>query len=527
MRVLVTGANGYVGGRLAPELIRAGHQVRCSLRRPEALAEAAWAADVEVVEADARDRDGFVRAMTGGEVVYYLIHSLAGGARFAEIDALCARNAAAAAAAAGVSRIVYLGGPLPPAHDASPHLASRAEVANILSAGPVPTITLRAAVILGSGSASFEMLRYLTERLPVMVAPRWVRSRVQPIAIRDVLRYLVGVLDLDAHLSRGFDIGGPDVMTYKEMMQCYARVAGVPRRIVLEVPWLSLGLSSAWVNLVTPIPARIARPLIESLRHDAVAQEHDIEALLGPPTLGVEDAIGLAIERVRDREVPTRWSDASWPARPPRRRAASSGQVSPSGQVPPSGRSDDSAPADPFLPTTLDPSWAGGPVYSDERVAEVRAPAEVLWQTVEGIGGDRGWYSLPVAWWVRGVADRVIGGVGLRRGRRDPDRLAVGDAVDFWRVEALERGERLLLLAEMRLPGPAWLEFQIEATGETTSRLVQRAVFRPRGLSGHLYWWSISPFHGVVFGEMARNLARAAEAAWADEQPRPEMAADR
>jgi len=504
VRVLVTGANGYVGGRLVPRLLEAGHQVRCSVRRPETLAEEPWTSAVEVVAADARDPVSMRRAMAGVDAAYYLIHSLYGGSSFVEVDAECAAVTRDAAAAADVGRLIYLGGPKPPVESAppSPHLASREEVAQILSGGPVPTVTLRAAVILGSGSASFEMLRYLTERLPAMIAPRWVSSRVQPIAIRDVLRYLVGILDIDPGLRRSFDIAGPEVLTYEELMQRYAAVAGLPRRIVVRVPWLSLGLSSAWVNLVTPIPARIARPLIESMRHDAVASEHDIADLLGPAELGVDDAIALAIRRVRDRQVPTRWSDAAWPVRRPLSglRNAAVGGATPA-------EADD----DPSLATRLDPSWAGGPIYVDRRVEEVRAPAETLWSVIEGIGGERGWYSLPLAWWVRGLADRMIGGVGLRRGRRDPDRLQVGDAVDFWRVEELDRGHRLVLAAEMRLPGPAWLIFEVEPTGPRSSRVVQQAVFRPRGLAGHLYWWSINPFHGVVFGEMAANLAKVAE----------------
>jgi uncharacterized protein YbjT (DUF2867 family) len=500
----VTGASGYVGGRLVPRLLESGHQVRCCVRRPEALPAGRWQGAVEVVAGDARDPVAMRKAMQGVEVVYYLVHSLYSGPSFRQVDAECARVTREAAQGAGVARLVYLGGPAPPASDRSPspHLASRAEVAQILADGPVPTVTLRAAVILGSGSVSFEMLRYLTERLPLMVTPKWVSSRVQPIAIRDVLDYLVRVLELSPDLNRTFDLGGPEVLTYEEMMQRYAAVAGLPRRVVLRVPWLSLGLSAAWVNLVTPVPARIARPLIESLRHDAVAQEHDIEGLIGPPKIGVEEAIALAIRRVRDREVPTRWSDATWPARG----RLGGLQIGDGGLT--SGALEGE---DPSVANSLDPPWAGGTIYVDRRVKEVRAPADALYKLVEGIGGERGWYSCRLAWYLRGLADRTTGGVGLRRGRRDPDRLKVGDAVDFWRVEELEQGRRLVLAAEMRLPGAAWLVFDIEETGPGSSRLVQQAVFRPRGLSGHLYWWLISPFHQVVFAEMAANLARSAE----------------
>ena len=331
------------------------------------------------------------------------------------------------------------------------------------------------------------MLRYLTERLPVMVTPRWVHSRIQPIAVRDVLRYLVGCADLPPSVSRSFDIGGPDVMNYAEMMQRYALVAGLPRRRILPVPLFTPSLSSHWVGLVTPVPGGIARPLVESLRNTVVCGEHDIAVFVPDPPeglLGFDDAVRLALERVRDSAVATRWASASVPG----------------------------APSGP-LPT--DPAWAGSSLYVDERTRTTTATPDQVWRVVEGIGGDNGWYSFPLAWTVRGWLDRLAGGVGLRRGRRDQQRLFVGDALDFWRVEEREPGRLLRLRAEMRLPGLAWLEFHVEHAGSGATLLRQRATFAPRGLAGHLYWWAIAVFHGVVFGGMIRGLARAAETAQA------------
>lgn len=474
------GATGYIGGRLVPRLAERGHQVRCLARTPQKLEGVPWAASVEVVHGDALDADSLREAMQDIDVVYYLVHSIGTGTSFSESDRIAASNTAEAAASAGVGRIVYLGGLVPDGEVASPHLASRAEVGQILLDGPVPAVVLQAGVIIGSGSASFEMLRYLTERLPVMVTPTWVSSRVQPIAVRDVLSYLLGVLELEQSLNRRFDIAGPDVLTYREMMQRYASVAGLTRRIIIPVPVLSPWLSSHWVNVVTPVPKAIAQPLIESLRNSVTANEHDIDDVIPIERLSFDDAVRLALARVKAAEVVTRWSGAAWPG----------------------------APSDP-MPT--DPDWSGGTAYRDDRCMPVHSDAEAVWDAVEGIGGERGWYSFPLAWAVRGLLDRLVGGVGLRRGRRDPDRLVIGDAVDFWRVEALERGRLLRLRAEMKLPGDAWLEFEIRDDGDEPE-LCQRALFLPHGLAGHLYWWIITPFHGVVFGTMIRNLASSARA---------------
>jgi uncharacterized protein YbjT (DUF2867 family) len=456
MRILIMGATGYIGGRLAPSLVEAGHHVRCLSRQPEKLRGVPWAGAVEVVTGDALDRPSLDAAMDGIEVVYYLVHSIGTGARFEEADRAAARNTAQAAAEAGVARVIYLGGIVPMGERASPHLASRAEVGQILLDGPVPAIVLQAGVIIGSGSASFEMLRYLTERLPVMVTPKWVGSLVQPIAVRDVLSYLIGALALADGTNRRFDIAGPDTLSYRDMMQRYAKVAGLRHRIVIAVPVLSPWLSSQWVNVVTPVPKAIAQPLIESVRNNVTAREHDIEALIPLELCPFDEAVRLALHQIRDADVATRWSGAHWPG----------------------------APSDP-MPT--DPDWSGGTAYVDSRTATVETTGDALWQAVEGIGGERGWYSFPLAWVARGLIDRLSGGVGLRRGRRHPDRLVVGDAIDFWRVEALERNRLLRLRAEMKLPGEAWLEFTITQE-EGRQTLHQRAVFIPRGLTGHLYW---------------------------------------
>ncbi|MFI7382751.1 SDR family oxidoreductase [Streptomyces sp. NPDC049813] len=483
---LVTGASGYIGGRLVPELLDAGYRVRCLARTPAKLRDHPWAKDTEIVRGDVMDEASVAAAMEGVEVAYYLVHSLGTGHDFERTDREAARVFGEQARKAGVRRIVYLGGLTPqgvPEHALSPHLRSRSEVGRILTGSGVPTTVLRAAVIIGSGSASFEMLRYLTERLPVMVTPSWVRTRIQPIAVRDVLRALVGSATMPADVSRSFDIGGPDVLTYRDMMVRYAAAARLPKRLLLPVPMLSPGLSSHWVNLVTPVPASIARPLCESLRHEVICHEHDIAAYVPDPPgapIGFDEAVTLALRRVQEAQVATRWSSAAVPG----------------------------APSDP-LPT--DPDWAGGSLYTDEREQLVEAPPGRLWDVVEGIGGEHGWYSFPLAWAVRGWLDRLVGGVGLRRGRRDAARLRVGDSLDFWRVEEIEPGRLLRLRAEMRLPGLAWLELSVEEVADGRSRYRQRALFHPHGLAGQAYWWSVAPFHSVVFGGMARNIAATAE----------------
>lgn len=480
----MTGATGYVGGRLVPRLLAAGHEVRCLTRDARRLRDVPWAGQVEIAEGDVAEDAGLAEALRGVEVAYYLVHAL-GQAGFEDVDRLSALHFAAACEAGGVRRIVYLGGPVPSgrALRASAHLRSRGEVADIFLRCAVPAAVFRAAVIIGAGSASFEMLRYLTERLPVMVTPSWVRNRLQPIAIGDVLRYLVAAASVfPPTVNRAFDIGGPDVLTYTELMQRYAHVAGLPRRVILPLRVLTPRLSSYWVGLVTPVPNRIARPLVGSLIHEAVCHEHDIAEYVPDPRdglTGFDAAVRLALRKIRDADVETRWANATVPG----------------------------APSDP-LPT--DPSWSGGSVYRDERSRTVAAPPERLWQVIEAIGGQNGWHSFPLAWSIRGWLDRLVGGVGLRRGRRDPARLYVGEALDFWRVEEIVPGSLLRLRAEMKLPGLAWLEMRARRDERGATVYEQRAVFLPRGLAGHAYWWAVAPFHAFVFGGMARNIARTA-----------------
>ena len=485
-RVLVTGATGYIGGRLAPRLQEAGYRVRVLARSPQKLRDVPWADGVEVAQGDLSDRESLDDAFRDVDVVYYLVHSMGGSDHFAEAERQSAENVAEAAKGAGVRRIVYLGGLHPETGDLSPHLKSRAEVGRILVESGVFTVVLQAGVVIGSGSASFEMIRHLTNRLPVMTTPKWVHNQIQPIAVRDVLHYLIESAEAPFETSRTWDIGGPDVMQYGEMMNTYASVAGLRKRRMLVLPVLTPRLAGHWIGLVTPIPRGLAMPLIESLQYDAIAHEQDIDRVIPPPEGGLTryaESVRLALRRIEDGEVETTWSNAT----------------------------DAGAPSDP-LPS--DPDWAGEVVYLDERARDCEAPPELLWDVVEGIGGENGWYSFPVAWVIRGWMDKIVGGVGLKRGRRDPRRLHTGEALDWWRVEEIDRGSLLRLRAEMKAPGGAWLELRvIPRDGGRKSRYEQRAIFFPRGLGGRLYWFAIMPFHGVIFRGMLENITTKAERA--------------
>ncbi|MFB9715211.1 SDR family oxidoreductase [Arthrobacter methylotrophus] len=481
---VVLGSTGYIGGRLVPRLLEAGYDVRVLVRHANKLTDVPWASRVEVVTGDLEDADSLRSAFVGADVIYYLVHSMGpSGQRrsFAETERLCAGNVGRAAADAGAGRIIYLGGLHPEGAQLSKHLRSRKEVGDIFLNLAVPAVVLQAGVVIGSGSASFEMIRQLTEVLPIMVAPRWVRNKVQPIAIRDVLYYLVAAAGLPASLNRAFDIGGPDVLRYDEMMNGYAAEAGLRYRPVIALPVLTPWLASQWVNLVTPIPRSLAVPLIGSLQQNCVVGEPDIHHFIDPPEaglLGYRQSLRLALAREGAGEVETSWQNSSVRG----------------------------APSDP-LPS--DPQWAGHLVYQDNQEQLTTATRQQLWQVIEGIGGDNGWYSFPLAWSVRGWLDKIAGGVGLRRGRLNPTRLNTGDALDFWRVEQIDRGSLLRLRAEMKVPGRAWLEMRAdEAEGGALYR--QRAVFFPKGLGGRLYWLAVLPFHGVIFKGMANRITAAA-----------------
>ena len=396
------------------------------------------------------------------------------GARYAEADRRLAERFALAAARARVGRIIYLGGLGEQGEGLSEHLSSRREVEAVLVAGSVPVTVLRAAMIIGSGSASFEILRYLVERLPVMVTPRWVKTRSQPIAISNVLIYLVACLSVPATVGRTLDIGGPEVVSYLELMRVMAEERGLRRRLVIPVPVLTPHLSALWIHLVTPVSHRIARPLAEGLRNPVVCRDDEATRLMPQRLLGVREAIRVALEQVAHREVETGWFDAG--------------------------------------PIPGDPDWAGGTVFVDRREVEVAASSDEVFATLSRIGGETGWYGLEWLWRLRGALDHLAGGPGLRRGRRHAARVAFGDAIDFWRVTGVEPGRRLTLRAEMRLPGEALLEFVVEPVSGRAgrSRLVQTARFAPRGLLGIAYWYAVLPFHGLVFGRMLEGIRRAA-----------------
>ena len=477
----MTGASGYVGGRLVPRLIDAGYDVRVAVRNPQRLRDYPWADRVEIVKADLTVESEVAEAVVDVDVLYYLVHAMGAGGDFEKSESLAANTVATAAKNAGVSRIVYLGG-LHPDGPLSPHLRSRAEVGRILMDSGVPTAALQAGTVIGSGSASFEMVRHLTDVLPYMPAPKWVRNFIQPIAIRDVLYYLVEAAELPATVNRTFDIGGPDVLRYGQMMNGYALEAGLKQRPIASLPVFTPWLASQWVNLVTPIPRALAVPIIASLQYDCVVRENDIERYIPQPEgglTGYRRSVSLALGKERAGEVETSWQDSSVFG----------------------------APSDP-LPS--DPQWSGHTVFTDLREIHTTASPAELWRVVEGIGGENGWYSFPLAWAARGWMDRLVGGVGLRRGRRSATSLRVGDALDWWRVETLERGRLLRLRAEMKAPGGAWLEMRVTPREGGGSHYRQRAVFFPHGLGGRLYWFAILPFHGVIFSGMLRRITATA-----------------
>ena len=478
--VMVLGASGYVGGRLVPRLLQAGVRLRAVARNPAKLACRPWAGHelAQVVQGDVSDLASLARAARGCRAAYYLVHSMTSQGRdYARADRQAALNMVAAAEHAGLERIIYLGGLVPPGPGISPHLRSRAEVGRILQYGQTPTTWLRAAMILGAGSASFELMRYLVDRLPLMITPRWVNTRCQPIAIANVLGYLLGCLDNDATLGQTLDIGGPEVLTYRQMFAIYAQEAGLTPRLIIPLPVLSPRLSSYWIHVVTPVTASLARPLAEGLSNEVVAQDDRVTRLIPQELLGCRQTIRRALERLSQERVETCFHDA--------------GQL-----IPPEWVYCDDAP------------YAGGTVLESAYRLRLRgAPAQV-WPGLARLGGRHGWYAHDWLWRLRGFGDKLVGGVGLDRGRRHPRRLGVGDALDFWRVLEADEPRRLLLLAEMKAPGQAVLDFHLQPVGAQETEVRLRARFLPRGLAGLAYWRLLEPWHDRIFRGLLAGLAR-------------------
>ena len=481
-KILVTGASGYVGGRLVTALLADGADVRVFVRDANKAQSHSWANQVEIATGNASDFESTKAALTGVHTAFYLLHSINLGPNFDEIESAMARNFAKAAQSCGVSQIVYLGG-INNDEKTSKHLTSRANTGKELATTSVPVLELRAGIIIGSGSASFEMLRHLTHRLPVMTTPKWVSNKTHPIAIRDVLWYLRNCAKLEKPVGGVFDIGGPEVLTYADMMQKFAKLSGLRKRLIIKVPVLTPKLSSLWIGFVTPVPTSLARPLVGSLISEVVADpKKSIDKLIPKPAEGlidVDGAVKLALSNVSSNTVSTRWSDATLPTAP-------------------------------WQKAQSDPEWAGEMLLKDKKVRTTDASIKSLWEAIEEIGGENGWYGSDFLWYLRGLLDRMIGGVGLRRGRRDPIHLRVGESLDFWRVESLVPEQSLKLYAEMILPGKAWLEFRISKLPNGKSEVVQEASFSPRGLGGQLYWYAVLPFHVLVFPTMIRNLIRSA-----------------
>lgn len=481
--VLVTGATGYVGGRLVPLLLERGHTVRAVGRSAAKLRCRPWGdhPNVRIAEADLADRAALAEAMRGCRTAFYLVHSMSprAGADYEAVDRELAYTFVEASRDAGLERIIYLGG-LGEADDPnlSRHLRSRAEVGRILRLSPARVTILRAAVILGSGSASFEILRYLVERLPVMLTPRWVRTESQPIAISNVLGYLAGCLEHPETADRTFDIGGPDILSYEDLFRMYAEQARLKRRLIIPVPVLSPRLSSYWLGLVTPVPVSLAKPLILGLKTRAVCRENAIREIIPQTLLTCREAIALALRKFEQQAVDTCWHDA--------------------GQ--------------PLVPEWVacgDPAYAGGTVLQDGFRATIQATPEEVWPAVARLGGGTGWYFGDSLWRLRGLADTLAGGPGLRRGRRHPTDVRLGDSLDFWRVVRVEPARLLLLHAEMRAPGEALLQIRLEKKGLDRTELSMVPRFLPRGLAGLFYWYAVYPFHAWVFAGMLRGLAKA------------------
>lgn len=475
--ILLTGATGYVGGRLAPHLIKAGHIVRCLVRDPERLRGRSWLNQVDVFAGDVLDFESLKTAMQGVSAAYYLIHGLKGRKVNAAREIQAARNFARAAEEAGVKRIIYLGELVNPTANLSLYLRSRHETGYALRQGRVPVTEFRAGMIIGSGSILFEMVRYLAELQPVLICPSWFFSLAQPIGIRDVLDYLLAALDNSDSIGKLIEIGGADRLTYADMLLRYSRLRGF-KRLLIRTPFYAPHLSAYWVHMVTPVHWRAVLPLIQGLHLQAVVTDESAQKIFpNIRPLGFDEAVQMALEHVENGKVETSWSDAL---------------VTTVGDVRP-----------------YEFKLEAGMMIEKRRLLLDLPPAPV-YRAFTGIGGERGWLYMDWAWEIRGWLDKLVGGVGLRRGRRDPDDIRPGEALDFWRVEWLTPGRGMRLRAEMKLPGDAWLEFQAIPQPDGKTLLTQDAYFAPRGLFGYLYWYAMWPFHRFIFDGMIRSLAACA-----------------
>lgn len=479
--ILVTGATGYIGGRLVPELLKAGYRVRVMSRRPMQLEDRDWSGDVEIVVADAFKPDTLLNALKDVDAAYYLIHSMHGGDDFHERDLKAAHNFAQSASEAQVERIIYLGGlgsPDATDKELSEHLKSRQEVGRALASYDVDVTEFRAAVIIGSGSISFEMLRYLTERLPVMISPKWVDTRIQPIAIDDAIQYLVSALSVSESRNHIIEIGGETVQSYRDMMLGYAEARDL-QRTIFPVPVLTPRLSSYWVHLVTPIPSSIARPLIDGLRNEVIVTNDTAQTLFPDiRPIGYQAAVNRALSNLRASEIETTWSDS---------------QSSVYG----------------FLEAYEFQEEQG--MMIERRQREVDATEEEIFAAITRIGGSSGWLYLDWLWRLRGILDRFMGGPGYRGGRRHPQHLRVGDTLDFWRVESLKKNEYLMLRAEMKLPGRGWLEFEITPQDNGKVCVAETAYYAPKGFWGLAYWYAMFIPHKFIFDGMIDALIAEAE----------------
>jgi uncharacterized protein YbjT (DUF2867 family) len=473
--ILLTGATGYVGGRLAPRLLEKGYKVRCLARDPSRLIGRWEGAEIE--QGDVLEKDSLIEKFNGIETAYYLIHSMGGSEEFSKTDLIAAENFASAAELHGVKRIIYLGGLGSSKENLSKHLSSRIKTGDTLRKSNVPVTEFRAGVIVGSGSLSFEMIRYLTERLAVMLTPKWVNTKTQPIAISDVLRYLIEAINNEKSKDEIIDIGGDDILTYKDLMNIYAEVRGL-KRYFIKVPVLTPRLSSHWIGLVTPLPSRIAKPLVDGLKNELICQGEKAKELFGFSTISYKEAVKIALRQNKEGKTETIWFNSY-----------SSGS------------------SNKKLPVHLIQKEG---MIIEKRELALNATSEITFNILTSLGGKNGWYA-NILWKIRGYIDLAFGGVGLRRGRRSQNELITGDPLDFWRVEAIEKNKLLRLRAEMKLPGDAWLQFQTKDTNNKKSVLTQTAFFEPKGLWGLLYWYALYPLHGLIFRGMIRSIKMKAE----------------